>query len=337
MLISRRPYRRLVFGKESPRVIGELFRPPTNGVPSCNLSDLFRLVCKVLRDQNPTMMSPSLVRRLSGAHFLGVAFCQVQCICSRCFKTLVDTSPKRKSEGRMGKGKAKADQPSFWHLPVPGNLRTVTEVDSRGQRPVENGTSSRPSYILNSKLRCPNKCPIEVYEVKWECSGILDDGTGQAKLYSERDTALTLLGMKSQTIEWIEQGVWSAEGGKITFNKSIPPTRDLQECARIALSEAQSRKQDPLKFLAPATRAEYLLQYHCRSSSRPRRKLDYFIRCKPLADNIKHLNHTMVEEFIPENGRGNIFRGDVATYSLPPLKLQLVDCCSPSYDESTTN
>ena len=322
-MLSQRPYRRRVFGSESPpRIIGELFYPPSNGVPSCTLSDLFLLVCKVLRDENPTIMSPSLVRRLTGAHFLGVSFCQVQCICNRCFKPLIDTSPKRKSE--KNPKESKKDEPSFWHLPH----------DMNASRPVKNTTSNRQSHILKSKLRCPNKCPIEAYEVKWECSGILDDGTGQAKLYSERNAALTLLGMKAQVIEWIEEGIWCISNGTIRFNKSIPPTRELQECVRIASSQKRS-KGDPLKCLTPAVRAEYLLQQHCRSSSRPRRKLDYLIRCKPLADNIKHLNHTMVEEFISDKRRGNVFSGEVATYSLPPLKLQLVDCCSTSYDQTS--
>jgi hypothetical protein len=41
---------------------------------------------------------------------------------------------------------------------------------------------------------CPNGCLMEHSRIKWECSGVLDDGSGQAKLYAERDAALSLLG-----------------------------------------------------------------------------------------------------------------------------------------------
>jgi hypothetical protein len=47
------------------------------------------------------------------------------------------------------------------------------------------------------------------------------------------------------------------------------------------------------------SRQDYL-QHHCRSSSGPRgRTLDYFMRCKPLADNIRHLNHIYVPWWTP--------------------------------------
>jgi hypothetical protein len=338
-MLSRRPRRKLVFGPESSstRVIGERFTAPLTtdvGVPSCKLADIFRLVCSSLCDQDPSILSPSLVRRLSGAHFLGVAFCQVQCICTHCFKPLVDfaSTSNKKKQGRRKSDET--DEPSFWHLPHPEGLHT-TEVASQVRRPVKTSLRTAP-HILKSALRCPNQCSVEAVEVKWECSGILDDGTGQAKVYVERDVALTLLGMTRQTIEWVEQGVWSAAGGTVRFNKSVPPSQYLQDQARLALSRAtreqrkRKQQQDPLRFLAPATRAEYLLQYHCRLSSRPRRPLDYFVRCKPLADSIRHLNHTMVDAFFPSgNKRGSVSCG-VPTYSLPPLKLQLVDCCAPT-------
>ena len=323
-MLSRRPTR--LSSSQSLRVVGERIAAPLGGVPNCKLSEIFSLVCHVLCDKNAAILSPSLVRRLSGAHFLGVAFCQVQCICGRCFNPLVYRSPVNSGLGRR-KNEAQADEVSFWHLPRP--VRPVTSSKSSSTKDCKVGEVTE--HARKSNLRCPNACPVESFEVKWECSGVLDDGTGQAKLYSERDVALTLLGMTSKFVEYIEQGVWFAEGGTIRYNKSIPPSQKLQNQVQEALNLAQNRKQDPLLFLPPAARAEYLLQHHCRSSKAPRRKLDYFVRCKPLADNISHLNHTMVETFIPEIGQNHIPNGEAPTYSLPPLKLQLVDCSTPSF------
>ena len=199
--------------------------------------------------------------------------------------------------------------------------------------PVEPPVTNTPTKLRSERdttpLRCPNHCQVDQYgAVKWECSGTLDDGTGQARLFSERDSSLCLLGLSTETIELIEHGAWLNEGG-IVFSKTMPPKAYLRHAIGTAryLAETDKRsfhwKKGPLKdkdvmaFLTPTARAEYLLQRHCRSLA-PVRELDYFVRCKPLSDSVTHVKHTAIEIF-PGN--------DMTTYTLPPLKLQLVDCC----------
>jgi hypothetical protein len=72
------------------------------------------------------------------------------------------------------------------------------------------------------------------------------------------------------------------------------------------------------------TRADYLMQQFCRTSKRPTRALNYYVNCKPLSDKMS-LSQTKVEIAAP-GARGAALTRDVGTYSLPPLKLNLVDC-----------
>ena len=81
----------------------------------------------------------------------------------------------------------------------------------------------------------------------------------------------------------------------------------------------------------PVYRAEYLLEYHCRRSSRPLRPLVYYVRCKPLSDSVRTVNHTEVInsavalEDIDEQCHKQAVSRKTVTYALPPLKLNLVD------------
>ena len=226
--------------------------------------------------------------------------------------------------------------PSFWHLPRP-ILGREEGQDTSNQQVIP---SAIDKARKESNLRCPNDCPAECYAVYWECGGILDDGTGQARLNASREAALTLLGMTGQTIESIEEGVWNTESGTISYQNSRKPPPYLKPCIEAALSRLRNsnhgQKQHPkeaLKYLNPETRAEYLMYTHCRSSSRPRRTLDYFVRCRPLSDTVDKLNQTEAKIVRPKNGdknNGEIVVTGMPTYSLPPLKLDLVDCSIPS-------
>jgi hypothetical protein len=193
----------------------------------------------------------------------------------------------------------------------------------------------------------PNGCPVEHARIKWECSGVVDDGSGQAKLYAERDAALSLLGAGLHVHD-IEAGAWRIQGG-ILFQKAVPPKSFVKQAILEAHSLAQQdlvarhknkkrqilEEQDVVKFLTLQARAEYYMQQHCRQSLEPGRPLDYYVRCKPLSDEAFCLNQTQVEMATPPM-RDYLQSSsmDVSTYSLPPLKLALVDCSVPQY---TTN
>lgn len=115
----------------------------------------------------------------------------------------------------------------------------------------------------------------------------------------------------------------------------MPPPEFLRAKVMDAFLQNRRRKlKNPLSLLEPGIRAEYLLHHHCRSSKEPRRPLEYFVRCKPLSDQIPHLHHTMVESSVLTRSINRsqeyaLGTQEVATYSLPQLKLALVDCGIP--------
>ncbi|MBN8488163.1 MAG: GGDEF domain-containing protein [Burkholderiales bacterium] len=182
--------------------------PAQAGVPICSIGDIFRLLCADLRGQSRSHLAPSLVREIRMAQFLGVSYCQVTAECCTCFKALV--AYKSPSPAPLPESQTK----SYWNHPLPG-------VDSH-PRPLP---KSNPT--LMSHLRCPNGCDGPA-SVKWECSGTLDDGTGQAKLYAERDTARLLLGMSASMTKRIELGVLHHPRGTMVFSRGVPPRADLR-------------------------------------------------------------------------------------------------------------
>jgi len=318
------------------------------------LSNLFELVYRCLREPGTTqrIMNPSLVRRISHGRFLTVSFCQVQCYCMRCLCPLVESTRSAKEAATsIGKRKRKEvfDRPSFWHLPHPeeqidGIHRTKTCYSSVLH-------DCLPHHIHKCSLQCPkNGCSKNTFGVKWECSGILDDGTGQATMYADGDAALTLLGISAENIQIIEDGVWSTRDGSFLFMRSMPPSKDLQQKLIHVLSARKGNNNkrfsinDSIRLLSMQDRASYLLERHCRSSSRPRRLIDYYIRCKPLVTETKipHMHHSKIESFFADhgsycNGGCTIFRGQVESYTLPPLKLELVDCGIHSFGTFAQN
>ena len=307
--------------------IGEAWCVPFDSVPCCTLSDLFKQACSSIRSEDPCASSPSLVRRIRGANFLGIAYCCAICKCNRCFKPLIYCTPSDKTLNFDTMADEEGEQ-SFWHLPA----RNVPYPPNEQYHafPGNLATHCLPPHIRKSRLRCPNACPVEHSIVHWECSGFLDDSTGQAKIYAEREVALTLLGIPQTTMDAVEKGIWSSQTGKISFTRSIPPSSCLREQVNFAMSRATRKGPSPLQLLPPATRAEYLVHQHCRTSRRPTRKLDYFVRCKPLSDDVTHLNHSAIESFVSSTGRNGLKAcSEFVSYSLPPLKLALVDCSVP--------
>lgn len=157
-----------------------------------------------------------------------------------------------------------------------------------------------------------------------------------------------LLGLDRSAINAIAAGAYRTTTCSITFNKKVPPLSHLaraveaanfkyaaQEKERNRRRKSQrssldkkTETQQVLEMLDPPDRARYLLCQHCRYSEATTRPLDYLIRCKPLSDTAVHLRHTEVDIFAP-GLRATSSQG-VASYSLPPLKLNLVDCCYPT-------
>ena len=244
------------------------------------------------------------------------------------------------------------DERSFWHLPLGNdcdvprpdfaqNLPSPSKSASKGTKSPGSSTKSNSKPSVRTNLQCPNECPIDVAAIKWECSGIID-GTGQAKLHAEREAALALLG-SGLDVKSVEDGAWAVEGG-ITYQKSVPPRSFIRNAMREAQMAAQAlareeasqsahkrkRKvgpQDVLSLLTPEAKGEYTLQRYCRFSKNPMRCVDVVCRCKPMSDKAaEELNRTDVEVTTArcEDGQAAV-SADTITYTLPPLKLNLVD------------
>lgn len=254
---------------------------------------------------------------------------------------------------------------SYWHLPLAlpddidtNNIDIKLQNDSidydnskfgkRRDTPKISAVQSFKDSVHslfknNSALRCPSQCSLNFASVKWECSGVLN-GNGQAKLFAERDVAKLLLG-NNLDIETIERGAWANEKG-IIFNRSMPPSaylkNALNEAKVMALDslgrwdgqkQGKRRKKDfrPLDFLSIEAKAEYLLYKHCRDSTEPSRCLNFLCRCKPVVSNIREcIKRSEVE--VVENTEFAIQKGTsfrrVSTFALPPVVLNLVDCCA---------
>merc|ERR1712194_722904 len=111
------------------------------------------------------------------------------------------------------------------------------------------------------------------------------------------------------------------------MGKSIPPPKHLRDkvinllARRKRCDVDESAMIDPIKLLSIEDRAVYLLEKHCRPSSRPHRHLDFYVRCKPVkhkSNAIPHLLHTTIDNFLEDcrnnkNGSSVIHRGQVAS------------------------
>ena len=270
------------------------------GMQSVALGALHQDICEDIRMRSQSRLAPSMVRLVRAARFLAVSYCKVHVQCSRCHSSLVRITKGDLSQ--LSGVSECAPHRHFWGLP------TV-----------------KGSAHKRCRLKCPSHCPSECFEVVWECSGLLDDGSGQCQLYAERETALALLGIEPENTITIEAGAWETEFG-ICFRKTSPPSIFLKHAIRDAqaslASRASGRKvtvKEVLDTLTPKARALYLLHQVCAKAPNALRELDYVIRCKPLSTDAFRLNRTEVK--ISDS---QLMPIDTVVYSLPPLKLIMV-------------
>ncbi|EJK67436.1 hypothetical protein THAOC_11529, partial [Thalassiosira oceanica] len=193
--------------------------------------------------------------------------------------------------------------------------------------------------------------------VKWEVSATIDDGTGQAKLYADRDAALLVLG-SGLDASTVEQGAWLTNEG-ILFQPSLPASthllRSIKEAtlkvrreltdSRLSQRGAYSVETSEIRansssvknsaqrkvfdMLPDDGKAEYLLQQHCRHwyQNNCDRKLDLFVRCKPLSEHATTVNRAEIQVAQAVSAQNSLEFGLSISATLPPLKLKLEDAC----------
>eukprot|EP00578_Thalassiosira_sp_NH16_P022919 CAMPEP_0181081368 /NCGR_PEP_ID=MMETSP1071-20121207/3065_1 /TAXON_ID=35127 /ORGANISM="Thalassiosira sp., Strain NH16" /LENGTH=1499 /DNA_ID=CAMNT_0023162911 /DNA_START=189 /DNA_END=4685 /DNA_ORIENTATION=+ len=296
------------------------------GVPSATLAELHWEICNALKDGSHAHLKPSLLRRIHNAKILSISFCRARVECTQCFKTLSGGTSKYKRFPTMHR---RHDSPSnFW-------------------------LSEDKESPEASTLYCPSGCSRSHGAVKWECSAIIDDGTGQAKMYAEREAALLLLG-RSLDVATIEKGVWELDGG-LFFQPALPASSHLVSCIKDASSRARqfitdsrvNKKEKDFNAnlastfsLLPAdAKAEYLLHQHCRQWYQQHhcRKMDLFCRCKPLSEDVKSVNQSEIQVAKAWIARCGLVDAKVPTATLPPLKLTLEDACLTSEEGCDDN
>jgi hypothetical protein len=287
---------RLSTGRKS--LFGEFRSLQQCGMQSATLCGLHQDICTDMRMRSQSSLAPAMVRLVRAARFLGVSFCKVHAKCSRCHSNLVRITNNDLS------------QPSGWSN-AQGNIWGMPMAADSGRK--------------RCRLRCPSHCPSEYGDVVWECSGLLDDGTGQCQLYAERETALALLEIDPEIASTIEAGAWETESG-IRFQKTLPPSSFLKHAIRDARANVASRAmgrearaKDVLSILTPKARALFLLHQLCTKVPNAPREHDYVVRCKPLSTGAFRLNRTEVK-----TSNSALVLSDTVIYSLPPLKLVFV-------------
>lgn len=289
------------------------------GVPSFTLAELHWDICRALKERNHAHLKPSLLRRIHNAKILGISFCRARVECLQCFKALTTGTSSKKARS---------------------NATTATLEGGMGQ-------------LDAPELFCPSGCSRSHGALKWECSAIVDDATGQAKVYAEREAALLLLG-STLDVAAVEKGAWMLEDG-ILFRPAMPSSSYLMECIKDATIKARQCIRDrkakinetgknrdlPSTFsLLPVdAKAEYLLHQHCRKwyQNHQQRKVDLFCRCKPLSEEVTNVNKSEIQVAKAWVAKVGLDYGTASTCSLPPLKLTLEDAClapEESYDDN---
>ncbi|KAI2503737.1 hypothetical protein MHU86_10718 [Fragilaria crotonensis] len=159
---SRGMIDRLSTGRRS--LVGEFPSRQLLGMQSATLCDLHQDICTDMRMRSQSSLAPAMVRLVERHDFW-------------VFPIVKSTSSVQ-------------DAIQIW-FGFPRTIYLNYRVCQTHQE-----TSGVPMAAdigrKRCRLKCPSHCPSECGEVVWECSGLLDDGTGQCQLYAEREMALTL-------------------------------------------------------------------------------------------------------------------------------------------------
>lgn len=325
------------------------------GVLDTTIAQLYNLTYKDWNDTSCLQMAASMVWSINHARLISLNYCRARAQCTQCFEFLGHSNPYCDSYATTEKDSVSSDvfpdlsanimSEGYWnrHRTVTVNCTTSSDdkvsCSSKSNLDISQALVKTTAFL--SPMRCPNRCSISHASIFWECSGSIDDGSGQAKIYAERDAAKLLLG-NSLCIPKVEEGAWHSKEG-IWFSRAVPLSpqtayavsrakaihrglKRVKRCGTVCESEV-------LDLMAPIARAQYILYQHCRDSEEPLRRMKLAVRCKPMIHgSIRKVKlETISREYHVCNGRPSV--AEIATFSLPVLKLQLVDSSTASCDD----
>jgi hypothetical protein len=251
---------------------------------------------------------PQLVYRIPNARLLTITFCRAKVQCTRCYKFL-------------------------------GKLQSKCETEcQRTLQPMRTTSCSKSNNELSNlncefrSMTCPNNCDTRHAAVKWELSGVIQDGTGLAKLYAENELALMLLS-KDLNLMAVEKGAWETSEG-ITYQMAVPIKDSVERAIYDAKAQANPKKgingvnailyKDVLPFLSHQARAEYELYQFCLESKAYSRALDFLVRKKKAKKDKDILNHLEISS-ISKIGTSTL-KSIHSSLALPTVGLKLVHC-----------
>ncbi len=268
-----------------------------HGIPSLNISNL---IYRLYHDLSCNQLVSQLVFRIANAKLSTLKFCSVRIQCTNCYQYLTN-----KDTDISDNFTNQQSNTSFWDRPLP----IASEI---GRMMGPKSISFAPKSVRT--LVCPNGCNENHAAVKWEVSGFVDDSTGLAKLYAERDMALMLLGTGLDA-NLIEKGAWLSSKG-IVFQRGIPLGSHIQS--------------NYLRKLSTIERAKVALYHHCiKSLKSTRKEFDLVCRCKKLLNSRKQsLNRFELSATSALGQNGKVVQLNHDSTSSPMIELQLVDCIS---------
>ncbi len=255
--------------------------------------------------------------KIKNAHLSKIRFCRARAECSRCYKALIRDS--------------KGTHQSFWHCPLP--ISTI--MNKRPQR--KKTLPSLSKRRRNTNLVCPSGCDRRYAYIKWELSGILKDYTGTAKLYSERETTILLLGTSCR-VDVIEEGAWHCANG-ITYQAglSLPAELSLELEKHKRNTAMRSRGWDVTSGinLSKEYRACYELHHHCSFSEELRRKMDFLCQPKiPKKDNSHVVQSTEISLVTAFGNEQGVMKSNDSSMMTAGIELILTDCFQKNDEEN---
>jgi hypothetical protein len=298
-MLPRRLRRSLLHDKGSRKIYGEALVPHSMiaGPHETSLGLLYHMKMFGGNFEQYTK-KPVKIRN---ANISKIRFCRARAECSRCHSPLT-------------RKKSITDR-SFWNnpLPIPNHRYSVTRYVQQRD--------------LERRLACPNGCDCKYAYIKWELSAILEDSTGSAKIYSERETALLILG-KGLDVGVVEDGAWHSEDG-IYFRIGFPLSREVKlqvERHISSSSKAFHKSSNGTKMIPRDFQAIYELYRHCTLSSSSYRKMDFLCSYKMPKPSAKIADTTEITLLSSlGQGQGIIQTFDTST-TLPGIELSLIDC-----------
>ena len=233
--------------------------------------------------------------KIPNAQISTIRFCRARAECRRCYSALVMARTKKQQQTWLNNA-----------LPINKEEKSFPRTEYR-------------------TLECPSGCPARFEYIKWELSANISDGSGSAKVFTERDVAILILG-QGLDFDAIEAGAWrTPEGVRYQIGSKLDPELRFD----IAKAQNQIRYENldvaPDTLLTKVKRAQYLLYRHCTGSEEIYRRMDFVCQVKRRAgDEVQHRLYDV--QMLSSLGDSGVIQITVDSNFVPFAEFVIVDC-----------